>query len=102
MVGTVHCVPVASRPIVISLGARIFFSLNLKLLEVLGFSQDQLRGTLRLKTSTKFLALGAASAACCALPFVVPLLAGSAVLAFFSPQACFVAPLAAAAVTAVA
>jgi hypothetical protein len=51
-----------------------------------------------LKTSTKFLALGAACAACCALPFVVPLLAGSAVLEFFGPaEASYVAVLATAA-----
>jgi hypothetical protein len=51
-----------------------------------------------LKTSTKFLALGAACAACCALPFVVPLLAGSAVLELFGPaEASYVAVLATAA-----
>jgi hypothetical protein len=55
--------------------------LNLKLLEVLASWQDQMPEIATLKTSTKYLAVGAACAACCALPLALPLLAGSAALA---------------------
>lgn len=51
-----------------------------------------------MKSSTKYLALGAACAACCALPLTVPLLAGSAALAFLnSAQVWSIGALAAAA-----
>jgi hypothetical protein len=39
MVGTLQCVSAAKRPMVKSLESDIIFSLNLKLLEVLGMPQ---------------------------------------------------------------
>lgn len=54
-----------------------------------------------LKTSTKYLAVGAGCAACCALPLAAPLLAGSAALAFLgSAQAWCIGAMAAAALAA--
>jgi hypothetical protein len=47
-----------------------------------------------MKTSSKMLAVGVGCAACCLLPFVIPLLAGSAVLTFLSSsEAWYVAAL---------
>ena len=54
-----------------------------------------------MKTSTKYLAIWAACAVCCALPLAVPLLAGSAALAFLgSAQAWCIGALAAGALAA--